>query len=270
MIERYETLLIDAYGVLVDSTRALPGAADFNALLDRTDKPYFIVTNDASKLPATSAQRYAACGLDIGADRVITSGSLLRAYYREHALVGSTAIVLGPEDSRRYVEQAGGCVVPHNSGEAHEADVVIIADEAGYPFLESVDTVLSVLLRRLDRGDPPQLILPNPDLIYPAGDGRWGLAAGSIAASLEAAMTLRHPDAPRFVRLGKPHRAIFEAAEQRAGTRNLLMIGDQLATDIKGANDFGIDSVLVGSGVALATSVDNVRPTYVVASVAVT
>ena len=46
---------------------------------------------------------------------------------------------------------------------------------------------------------------------------------------------------------------------------NMVMIGDQLETDIRGANDFGIDSVLVGTGVnsTIADSIaEDVRPGY--------
>jgi ribonucleotide monophosphatase NagD (HAD superfamily) len=41
---------------------------------------------------------------------------------------------------------------------------------------------------------------------------------------------------------------MFERAVAAAGTRRVVLIGDQLATDIRGANDFGIDSALVGTG----------------------
>ena len=41
---------------------------------------------------------------------------------------------------------------------------------------------------------------------------------------------------------------MFEEAAERAGTRKLVMVGDQLATDIRGARQFGIDSALVLSG----------------------
>jgi hypothetical protein len=75
-----------------------------------------------------------------------------------HGLAGKRCIVLGPEDSRRYVERAGGVVVP--PGESFE--VLVVGDEAGFPFLETVDAVLTGLFRDLDRGEHPALLLPNP------------------------------------------------------------------------------------------------------------
>jgi len=83
----------------------------------------------------------------------------------------------------------------------------------------------------------------------------------------EAALNLRYPDLSnlRFVRLGKPHPPIFAEALKRSGSRDMIMIGDQLETDIRGANAFGIDSVLITSGVSAAGMTfltEDLRPTY--------
>ena len=56
----------------------------------------------------------------------------------------------------------------------------------------------------------------------------------------------------RFTALGKPERYIFEAGMKRLSvgpTEKVVMLGDQLITDIRGANAFGIDSVLVETGI---------------------
>ena len=105
--------------------------------------------------------------------------------------------------------------------------------------------------RLIDAGRPPRLILPNPDLIYPSGDG-FAFASGTVARMFEAALALRYPDRPelRFTRLGKPHPAIYEEARRRSGTMDMVMIGDTPDTDIRGANDFGIASALIGTGVS--------------------
>ena len=70
----------------------------------------------------------------------------------------------------------------------------------------------------------------------------------------EAALQRRYPDRPAFAfaRLGKPERYLYDEALHRCGTRNAVMIGDQLETDIRGANACGIDSALVTTGVSAA------------------
>jgi HAD superfamily hydrolase (TIGR01450 family) len=266
LLRRYDVLLFDAYGVLVHSAGALPGAAELVARLNTAGKSYYILTNDASKLPTTAAARYRGYGLAIDAERIITSGLLLEHYFAAHHLAGARCVVLGTEDSRRYVSGAGGEIV----GPRESFDVLVVADEFGYPFLETVDQALSGLFRAIDRQHAVHLVLPNPDLIYPAPDG-FGIAAGSIALMFEAALRLRYPHRSelRFTRLGKPHAAIFAEALRRTGTRNMVMVGDQLEADIGGAHDFGLDAVLVATGIntpSLTTAPPRLHPTYLLRS----
>lgn len=263
LIERYEVLLFDAYGVLVHSSGALPGAAELIQRLNQVGKPYYILTNDASKLSTTAAVRYQGYGLALDPDRIITSGVLLKRYFAAHRLTGLRCAVLGPVDSVHYVENAGGKIVSH----AEVFDVLVIADEAGFPFLETVDTVFTSLCHAVDRRQEVHLILPNPDLIYPAAGKGFGFAAGSIAGMFEAALRVRYPHRTdlRFTRLGKPYEALFAEALSRSGTRDMVMIGDQLETDIQGARAFGLDAVWVETGVTsevLTTMPSHLRPTY--------
>lgn len=263
LIVQYEVVLFDAYGVLMHSSGALPGAVDLIDKLNTIKKPYFILTNDASSLPSTSAKRFRRFGLKIEEDRIITSGCLLKDYFDVHQLMGANCVVLGPSDSRRYLEIAGGNIVTADD----PFDVLVIGDEDGIQFLEEIDKVLTYLFNAFDRGKKIHLVLPNPDLIYTKAGGGFGITAGSIAGIFEGALKLRYPHEDRlcFDRLGKPHPAIFHEALRRSLTMNMVMIGDQLETDIRGANDFGIDSVLVGTGVnsTIADSIaEDVRPGY--------
>ena len=269
LITRYPVLLLDAYGVLVNSSGAIPGAAGLINELNRSRKSYYLLTNDASKLPQTAANRYQSYGLEIASDRIITSGGLLKNYFKTHNLSGARCAVLGPDDSAQYVSDAGGRVVSPANG----FDVVVIGDEAGFPFVETVDMVLTELFHKVQRRERFHLVLPNPDLIYPKAGRGFGITSGSIALIIEAALQLRYPGRPDlcFKRLGKPNAEIFQEALRRSGTKNMVMVGDQLETDIRGANTFGLDSVLVGTGITDPTTADipdQPQPTYRMHSIA--
>jgi len=247
LVERYDVLLFDAYGVLVHTSGAMPGAADVIERLNQVKKPYFLLTNDASKLPETAARRYQGYGLAIAPERILASGALLTGYFENHNLKGASCVVLGPEDSLQYVRRAGGRIVSAED----DFDVLVVADEAGYPFIETVDAVLTSLCGAIDHQRKVHLILPNPDLVYPKAGQGLGFAAGSIAGLFEAILNQRYPDRTdlRFIRLGKPEKHLFEEAFSRIRTRNMVMIGDQLATDIQGARQVGIDAVWIQTGV---------------------
>lgn len=249
VLDRYDGLLLDAFGVLVDGSGALPGAAELVAELERRNKPFLIVTNDASRLPETVAQRLAGFGIPVAAGDVLTSGQLLAPYFAERGLRGARCLVLGTEDSERYVEDAGGVVCPIDAGADYQ--VVAVCDDDGYPFLEGLNAGLSVCVRAFDAGRRLELVLPNPDVVFPAGGGRFGFTSGAVALLLEAALARRYPEQRiEFDRLGKPHRPLFEAAIERLGSRRLLMIGDQLETDIAGARRAGLDAALLLTGVS--------------------
>ena len=246
---RYPALLLDAYGVLVDEAGPLPGARALVERLNRTGKPYFILTNSASHLPETMAAMLGRRGVPVPGERIVSAGLLLTPYLAAQGLIGSRCLVLGTPDAFRYVELAGGVPVePHPTA---DAEVLVIADQAGFALPEALDVAVTLCLRRLDAGLPLHRVLCNPDLLYPKAPGQFGITAGALAAVIEAVLAERYPAADhRFVRLGKPYTPIFEEAARRAGTRDLIMVGDQLATDILGARRFGIDSALVASGLA--------------------
>jgi HAD superfamily hydrolase (TIGR01450 family) len=264
VLDRHAGVLLDAYGVLVNLDGALPGAPELIRRLNRAGQPYLVVSNTAARLPEHAAKRYQAFGLDLAAERILTSGLLLAGYFQLHGLTGRRCLVLGPEDSLAYVTRAGGLAVDWRE----DFDVLVLADQAGFPFMAAMDGVLSRLFEKMDAGLEVPLLLPNPDLIYPSGQG-YGFTAGAAALMLEAALRQRYPQRPGlgFTRLGKPHGGLFESAAGRLGTRDLVMIGDQLETDIRGANAFGIASALVTGGVSLTDRAwdeadDTPVPTY--------
>jgi HAD superfamily hydrolase (TIGR01450 family) len=66
---------------------------------------------------------------------------------------------------------------------------------------------------------------------------------------------------------GKPERPLLEETVRRVGGRRPLMVGDRLDTDIEGAHNAEVDSLLVLTGVTglpeLVAATPGQRPTYV-------
>ena len=266
LVERYQVFLLDGYGVLIDAVQAMPGAQAFVERLRAAGKEILLLSNDASRLPSTSSERYRKLGVDLAPEQILTSGQLLADHFTAQGLRGKRCIVLGTADSKEYTRLAGGVVVPATDD---RAEVIVIADDDDYPFLETINDAISVLLRRLSRGQATHLVMPNPDVVFPRGHDSFGICSGAIAAMFESAARLREPSGSiRVIPLGKPHPPMFEAAARRLSGRDkraMVMIGDQLGTDILGANNFGIDSVLVLTGLGRAGEITRspARPTYI-------
>jgi len=271
LLDTYDGVLLDAYGVLVDGAGALPGAAALIAELERRGTAYAIVTNDASRSQATYERRFAQLGLAIPAWRVVTSGSLLPGYFRDRGLAGARTLVLGTDDSYAYVVEGGGVPVELVAGV--DVDAVAVCDDAGTPFLDGIELALSAAVRAIEAGRAPALVLPNPDVVYPKGDGELGFTAGAMALLVETALVRRFPGRGlAFDRLGKPAPHLFLEGRRRTGVERVVMIGDQLETDVAGARAAGIDVALL-SGVSrwdprASPAGTAITPTYLLESLA--
>lgn len=246
LLDRYAGLLLDVYGVLLDASGVLPGARELIAELERRGTPYAIVTNDASRSIATYVQKFARLGMPIAGERIVTSGSLLPSYFAAKSLAGARVCVLGTEDSVEYVRRGGGEIVPLEP--ALELDVLAVCDDAGFEFLAGMEWAFSAVVRAIEAGRRPTLVLPNPDLVYPKSRTELGFTAGAIALVIEAALARRFPH-ERFVfdRLGKPEPHLFGEGARRLGLPpdRLVMIGDQIETDVAGAHAAGCDVALL-------------------------
>lgn len=261
LLASYDIFLLDAFGVLVDGSGVLPGAPDFLEALHAEGKIYLVLTNDASRLPSSLAKGYEKWRLRITEEQIVTAGALVGPWIEALGLASCRAMVLGPPDSSAYAEQAGATIVPLDPDSG--ADVVMIGDEEGYDLLTGVDAALSVITRARAAGRPIYLVCPNPDVVHPKGQGKLGISSGGIAALIEHALAAAGCPC-RFARLGKPDAAIFTAALARfPNPGRVVMIGDQLTTDIRGAQRAGIDSVLVGTGIGRPEDAgEDCRPTW--------
>ena len=262
LIKSYDALLFDAYGVLINSSGPLPKS---NCIIDKLNsikKPYLILTNDSSRSIEASSIRYGEFGLDIPTEKIITSGSLIQNHFSKNNLINQSCCVLGTDDTFEYVTKAGGRIVSPKD----TFQVLIIGAISGYPFVETASDLISKLFSSIDSQNTVELILMNPDLLYPKTEDSFGLAAASLAKLIEEALSLRYPmnETLIFTKLGKPYLPIFEKAFAKTRTKKMVMIGDQLHTDIQGAKNFGIDSVLMETGISSLNSEipENLQPTY--------
>lgn len=89
------------------------------------------------------------------------------------------------------------------------------------------------------------LICVNPDLIVVKQNGHEMICAGALAREYEKMNG-------KVFYYGKPFSAVYKMVCEifnNPETSKIIAIGDGLETDIKGANDFGIDNVLITGGI---------------------
>ncbi len=274
LIGNYELFLLDAYGVLVNSAGALPFAEEFIRSLDASRTPYYIVTNDVSRLPETAAAFYQSLGLKIPVERVLTAGLAIAPALQAITVGQPTSgllrcAVLGTNDTHEYVRRAGAQIIPIS--DQAEFDALVIGDDSGFDTLPTLNQLLSSLNRMIELKKPFKLLLANPDLLYPRGETRFGFTSGTLARILEIGLEQLRPELDlKFEVLGKPNSTLFKMGIARAETElgrkvelnRTVMFGDQLHTDVRGAHDAGIHAALLMTGITLTqtTALHDLRP----------
>ena len=273
IFDHYDAVFFDAYGVLVDGIDALPNAEQLVNIMNASVMNYFIVTNDASKSIESLSNKFQSQGMRIPVERIVNSGSLISGYYRDEDLVGRPTLVLGTKDSRTYV--SGSCAKILSLDSNSEPDVILFTHSSPYDWESTLKHLLNLVSKRFNQKTPVRMVLPNTDFIYQDGKADFGMGAAAFVETLEEALMRLHGkhEVLRAAKLGKPHPPIFTEAIRRAGSNNAIMIGDQLETDILGANNVGLDSAVVTTGINKRSNPkefkdmpDDLTPRYILTS----
>lgn len=267
IIDRYEIIFFDAFGVLKNYEGLVPGIEKTFEYLTRQGKEYYIVTNDASRSPVELAQSYHKKGLTvIDPERIISSGMLTKEYLDLKVKDGIVAF-LGTPESAHYIDNEGRHTMPVsavNSSNIDKVNALVFMDDEGFNWFEDINKAVNVLRKR-----PIPAIVANTDYAYPLTANDIAVAIGGIANMVESIV------GKEFIRFGKPDSQMFMFAydmirERRAiSKKDIVMVGDTLFTDIMGGNKFGLDTVLVLSGNTLPGDAESnihstgIVPTYI-------
>ena len=250
--------LLDLDGTLYSGDAAIPGAVDALVRLRRTGVPFRLVTNTTSRSRRMLVERLAGYGFAVGAEEIVTAtlagATLLRArgFSRVAPFVPPAAL----EDLAGLTLLGGTSGRPSGAAEA----VVLgdLGDWWSYALLqEAFDQLMS----------GATLVALSRDRYFRQGE-RLALDAGPFVAALEYAANTSAEIA------GKPSRAFFAAAAGSLGRpldRAVAMVGDDLWSDVEGAQRAGLQGWLVRTGKFREDVLrsGSVRPDRVLDSVAV-
>jgi len=262
-IDGVELLLADLDGVVYRGKQGIPGAvAQLNrAVAEPGGQPrrrLGYVTNNAARTDETVAAQLRELGLGARAEDVVTSPQAAVALLRQTVPPGARVLVVGGDGLVHELRKAG--YEPTRSADDAPAAVVQgFAPEVGWSDLAEACYALA----ERPGEDPLPWIATNTDWTIPR---ERGLAPGN--GTLVSAVHTAVQRLPVFA--GKPETPIYEEAFARFGTRDALMLGDRLDTDVRGARAAGIPSALVLTGVdrpqQLLAAAADMRPDYILAS----
>ncbi len=244
----YDVALLDLDGVVYLGSQPVPGVATAVAGLDGMRLAY--VTNNATRTPEQVWAQLEQIGCPGSAADVVTSCQAAASMLAGLLPPGASVLVVGSPALFDAVSAAGLKCVRHLA-ESPSAVVQGLSLEMTYADL----TEAALAIRT---GIP--WVATNMDATLPTSRGLQP-GNGSLVAALRTA-TGREP-----VAAGKPQPDLFRVAAAAARAERPLVVGDRLDTDIDGAHNAGLDSLLVLSGVSSAADALRMssahRPTYV-------
>ncbi len=161
-------------------------------------------------------------------DNIVTSGeAAMNAINQER--FGKLFFHLGPARDDSIFHQVRG-----NKTKIENCDFILCTG-----FLDNYESDLNFYKQLLKEHVSKKLICTNPDLIVHRGN-KEEYCAGLIAQVFETM-------GGQVIYFGKPHKEIYKMCFNE--NEKVLAIGDNLRTDILGANNLNIDSVFISSGV---------------------
>ena len=256
-VEGRELILTDLDGVVYRGAAVVPRAVEsLNRAAETTRVGY--LTNNAARTVATVAEQLRNFGLHATPDDVVTSPQAAVLLLQQTVPAPATILIIGGDGIEEELTRAGYRIT-RSADDAPDAVVQGFAPHLGWADLAEA----SFALQEGPNGEQIPWIATNTDWTLPL---ERGLAPGN--GTLVSAVHTAVQRLPEFA--GKPETPIFETSFERFGTRNALMIGDRLDTDIQGAEAAGIESVHVLTGVdrpkQLLATPQGARPTYILAT----
>ena len=255
-LDGVDLVLADLDGVIYKGADAIPFAVDSinNVVEDGIRVGY--ITNNASRTAASVAEHLTGLGLQVAASDVITSPQAAMKLLVDLVPAGSTILVVGGEGITFELEKAG-FVVTRSALDGPAAVVQGFAPEVGWAQLAEA----SFALHRDADGAGIPWVATNTDWTIPVARG-IAPGNGTLVSAVHTAVGILP------VVAGKPETPMFEVAIERFGATKTIVIGDRLDTDILGANNAGLESVLVLTGIDQAKQVlaaaKEQRPTWIV------
>jgi HAD superfamily hydrolase (TIGR01458 family) len=250
--------LLDLDGTLYTTAGPIPGACDALERLRSAKIPYRLVTNTTSRSRASLVQRLAGYGFDVSPEELFTAtlagaGVARVAGYR----VVAPFVAEGALEDMADLELVGG-TSGRSSARAPEAVLIgDLGERWSYALLqEAFEYAMS----------GAALIALSRDR-YWLKDGRLALDAGAFVAGLEFAV------GRNAIVAGKPSGAFYGAALRSMGLdfpSGVAMVGDDLWSDVEGAQRAGLQGWLVRTGKYQASSLQEsgIIPDRILGSVA--
>lgn len=248
-LEGVRGVVLDLDGTVYEDRGLIPGAADAVTALRSAGLGLRFATNTSRVPRGALVERLRSLGVDVGLDEVITAPRAAAAWLVDHGLTRISLHV-----AAATVEEFTAFTIDERSPEA-----VVVGDLGDEWTVDRLDRVFRHVL------GGARLLAVQKNRYWKRA-GALCLDAGPFVAAIEYATGVT------AVVAGKPSAQFFGAAARSLGlsAADLVVVGDDLRTDVVGARAAGARGVLVRTGKFRPADLDDpdLQPALVLDSIA--
>jgi len=239
-----EAIILDLDGTVYRGDHEVPGAGDFVRAMHARGILTLFATNRSNRLPGVVADQLRGYGIDCADDDILTSSQATAAL-----LTPGRAYCIGEEGLITPLREAGFTLCDD------QIDYVIVGFDSAFTYAK-----LATAVTLIHAG--ARFVATNPDRALKLETGIVP-GTGAIVAAVEAGSG-RFP-----LVIGKPERHFVDIALRRLGLppESVLMLGDNLATDIAAGLAAGTPTALILTGISTREEAETgpCRPDWIVA-----
>ena len=225
---KYDAFFIDLWGVIHNGIQTYPQAIDVLENLNKLNKRFVLISN--APRPSKSVEKYL---IKLKMDKtflnnLITSGEAALQSLKNN-IYGEKFYHLGPkrdEDLIRGFEK--------NKTSLDKCDFILCTG-----LFDDKANSLNYYESLLSKFTKLKMLCTNPDLIVHRGSNAE-YCAGTLAKIFEEL-------GGKVIYFGKPYPEIYNFCIKK--NEKILAIGDNIRTDIKGANNMKFDSLFITNGI---------------------
>lgn len=238
IIDQYDLYFFDLWGTIHNGEKLFPDVKEVLNFLRAKSKHIIFVSNNprcSDKVIPTLKK------FDIydERDKIVTAGEVFYEYVKKNKLDDISML----KGRRKFYIWGTGSefdqdlepALPYEKVELEDAELIIIASHDKFERYE-----------RFIKLNVPMICL-NPDKFVVKGEARTKFyCAGELAREY-------HQHGGKVYYFGKPENNIYEYSHSLYSDilkERVLMVGDSITTDIKGADSYGISSLFLDSGIA--------------------
>ena len=228
IFKSYDTFVIDLWGVMHNGVILNSNAVEAVDQLKNNSKKIVFLSN--APRPSSKVINFL---LKMNLNKKYLSNVMTSGEAAMHAInqnkFGKTFFHLGPpRDTSLFEKQKD------NNTQIDKCDFILCTG-----LFDDYEDDLNYYKKFLEKHISKKMVCTNPDLTVHRGNIEE-LCAGSVAKVFEEL-------GGDVIYYGKPHKAIYNKCFNK--NDKVLAIGDNLRTDIKGANNLDIDSIFITEGV---------------------